>query len=78
MRDLLTQQHLPHLFDARLTFVAKHRVVEIALDIFMHKAHFKPACSWIDETAILRHVLLLDHSDFGVDLSALLVFVKSA
>ena len=62
--------HLPHLLDAGVHLGLVERVVQVAFLVLVPQQHLEPAHGRVDERAVVRHVLLLHHADFLVEVAA--------
>ena len=78
MRNLLSEALLPYLLNILIRFVLPARVIEIALGVLVIEPALEPALIDVHKRAVLRDVLLLYHSDFLIQASAEVCFVKSA
>ena len=71
MRKFLFEHDLPYLFDARIGFVPRAAVVEVALRVFVLQQSRKPCARSVHKAAVVRDVLFLYHGDLQEELLAL-------
>ena len=64
MHQLLLEQHLPHAADVRVGFRFAHAPIQPAFHILMHEQVLKRRQRRVQQAAVLRYVLFLDHADF--------------